>query len=191
MLYLGIDLHEEQITINLRDEKGKVVLKQQVSTNHAKINDFFDGILKRSQSDGGYMAILEVCGFHEWLIEILKNYECKEILLVQADTSSNKKTDRRDANVLAELLWNNRFHIINNNRPNGLRRVYQPNKNENEIRQLANLRPHIIHLRTKVINKVRGILRKQNKIQGAPSKDFKTKKVRTWLEIVGLFPVDH
>lgn len=191
MLYLAIDLHQDQITINLRNEQGKVVQKEQVSTEHNKINEFFAGIVKQSKRARGYMAILEVCGFHEWLVEKLHEFGCREIVLVQPDNSSNKKTDRRDANSLGELLWNNRFHILNGERPNGLRRIYQPDSNDCDIRQLASLRSHLIQSRTKCINKIRGLLRKYNKIQDAPSNDFKTKKVRKWLETVELPLVDR
>ena len=39
MLYLGIDQHKAQITVNLRNEQGNVVLQRQVSTDHAKMDD--------------------------------------------------------------------------------------------------------------------------------------------------------
>ena len=32
MLYLGIDQHKRQLTVNVRGEDGSVVLKRQVST---------------------------------------------------------------------------------------------------------------------------------------------------------------
>ena len=32
MLYLGIDLHAKQFTVNLRDENGEILLRRQVST---------------------------------------------------------------------------------------------------------------------------------------------------------------
>lgn len=191
MLYLAIDLHKDQITINLRNEQGIVIQKEQVSTNHDKINDFFADILKQSKRCRGYMAILEVCGFHEWLVKKLDEFHCREIILVQPDNNSNKKTDRRDANTLGEFLWNNRLHILNGQRPNGIRRIYQPTALESEIRQLAGLRTHLVQLRTKVINKVRGILRKHNHIQDSPSNDFKTKKVRQWLKTFELPLVDR
>ena len=34
MLYLGIDLHKSQITINLRNENGDVIQTGQISTDH-------------------------------------------------------------------------------------------------------------------------------------------------------------
>ena len=41
MLYLGIDQHKRQLTVNLRGEDGSVVLKRQVSTEWEKVRAFF------------------------------------------------------------------------------------------------------------------------------------------------------
>ncbi|MDR1492090.1 MAG: hypothetical protein LBT05_05160 [Planctomycetaceae bacterium] len=60
MYYLGIDLHKSQITINLRNEDGKIVKQSQMSADHAKIAEFFGNLQKQTDSDGGYMAIVEI-----------------------------------------------------------------------------------------------------------------------------------
>ena len=44
MLYLGIDQHKRQLTVNLRGEDGSVILKRQVSTQWEKVRAFFAGI---------------------------------------------------------------------------------------------------------------------------------------------------
>jgi transposase len=132
------------------------------------------------------MAILEVCGFNHWLIKKLNDYGCKEIVLMQPDKTSNKKTDRRDANALCELLWNNRKRLQNGERPNGIRRVVWPSDEDAEVRQLANLRQYLVKQRTKCINKIRGVLRKHNMEQDCPSKTYKTKKVKQWLKTLEL-----
>ena len=53
--------------------------------------------------------ILEVCGFNDWLIEMLKEYGCGELILIQPEKRSKKKTDRRDANSLGEKAWYGRI----------------------------------------------------------------------------------
>ena len=42
MLYLGIDLHRKQMTISLRNELGDVLLRRQVSTRRAKVEEFLE-----------------------------------------------------------------------------------------------------------------------------------------------------
>ena len=70
MLYLGIDLHAKQFTVNLRDEEGDVLLRRQVSTKGDEPRLFLEETT-RLAGEGGYVAILEVCGFHDWLTELL------------------------------------------------------------------------------------------------------------------------
>ncbi len=48
MLYLGIDQHESQITVNLRSQDGGVILKRQVSTRWEKMRAFFDDLAQRA-----------------------------------------------------------------------------------------------------------------------------------------------
>ena len=182
MFYLGIDQHKAQITIDLRNEQGDIILQRQVSTDHAKIDEFFVALKKQTARTKGFMAIVEVCGFNDWLIKKLNDYGCKEIVLMQPDKTSNKKTDRRDATALCELLWNNRKRLQNGERPNGIRRVVLPKPEEAAVRQAAHLRQHLVRQRTKCINKIRSVLRKHNMEQDCPSKQYKTKKAKEWLK---------
>ena len=106
MLYLGIDQHARQITISLRNEQGDVIQARQVSTEPAKIMAFFDGLARmQAQNRESFVAVLEVCGFNDWLIEMLRNYRCKQVILIQPNEQKKRKTDRRDAAALSELLW--------------------------------------------------------------------------------------
>ena len=100
MLYLAIDQHRKQLTVNLRNEQGDVVLKRQVSTEWPRVRSFLDEVRKMSASEGGFVAILEVCGFNDWLLKLLAEYGCRETMLIQPEKRSKKKTDRRDANRL-------------------------------------------------------------------------------------------
>ena len=95
MLYLGIDQHARQITISLRDDSGDVILARQVSTQPDKINAFFVGLTHdRLKSDESFIAVLEVCGFNDWLIEMLRNYRCEKVILIQPTEQKKRKTDR-------------------------------------------------------------------------------------------------
>ena len=69
MFYLGIDQHAKQLTVNLRDANGDVVLRRQVSTQPDKVVEFFEGLTGRCAEYGcGFWAIVEVCGFNDWLL---------------------------------------------------------------------------------------------------------------------------
>ncbi len=93
MLYLGIDQHARQITISLRDENGDVVQARQVSTQPEKINAFFQRLTReRARNDEPFVAVLEVCGFNDWLIAMLRNYRCKQVILIQPEESDRRET---------------------------------------------------------------------------------------------------
>ena len=84
MLYLGIDQHARQLTISLRDENGDVLQARQVSTQPAKINAFFQQLTRERLQDGDeFVAIVEVCGFNDWLIRMLYDFRCHKVILIQ------------------------------------------------------------------------------------------------------------
>ena len=188
MLYLGIDQHSKQITVCVRNQAGEVVIRRQVSTRQAKIDAFFVQLLER---EADFMAILEVCGFNDWLITRLKQAGCREIVLIQPQQTSKKKTDRRDANKLCELLWLNRDRLAEGTRPRGLRRVYIPTQEQQVNRQLTALRKRVGQQRTRTLNKIHRILHRHNLMWDYPTKTFQTKRGRGWLEKVSLPSIDR
>jgi len=191
MLYLAIDQHKNYLTINVRNEQGDVMQKGQISTNHVDLDDFFSTFAKKARKHRGYMAIVEVCGFNDWLLDKFKKTRCSEIVVIQPDNSAVNKTDKRDANALGALLWNNRKRLQGGQRPNGIRRIFPADPADAQVRQLANLRRHLIKQRTKTINKIKGVLNKHNMAQDAPTEIYSTKKFRRWITTAQLPVVDR
>ena len=191
MLYLGMDQHKSQITVNLRSEDGEVVLQRQVSTRWKKIRTFFGNLAERAAREGGFMAIVEVCGMNPWLIEMLEEYNCSELVITQPENRSKQKTDRRDANGLSYLLWVNRHRVAGGRQVPGMRRINPPTPQEAEDRQLTTMRQTLTQKRTAVLNALHKILRKHNFEQDRPTKHFKTKKVREWLAAMYLPEIDR
>lgn len=191
MLYLGIDQHRKQLTVNVRDEQGDVVLKRQVSTQWDRVRRFFEELQKLAEAQGGFLAIVEICGFNDWLLKMLPEYGCRETVLIQPEKRSRKKTDRRDASVLSQLLWVNRQRVLGGKRVQGLKRIILPSQEDQDNRQLTALRQRTAVLRTRTINKVQHILLKHNLQQECPTKGMKTKKARQWLTALALGEVDR
>jgi len=163
MLYLGIDQHARQLTISLRDENGDVLQARQVSTRPDKINEFFQRLTReRLRGDEQFVAIVEVCGFNEWLIRMLQDYRCHKMILIQPEERKKQKTDRRDAAALSELLWVNRNRLLAGQPVHGVRQVKIPSTTDQETRRLTTLRQHASRGRTRLINAVRHILRRHN-----------------------------
>lgn len=192
MLYLGIDQHARQITISLRDDNGDVILARQVSTKPDKINAFFDGLTRdRAQSDESFVAVLEVCGFNDWLIEMLRNYRCEKVILIQPQEQKKRKTDRRDAAALSELLWVNRTRLLQGKPVRGLRQVDIPTKADREDRRLTTLREQAGQTRTSIILSIKHLLRRHNIQWEMPTKIFPTKKAIAWAKKLVLPKMDR
>lgn len=191
MLYLGIDQHRKQLTVNLRDESGGIVLRRQVSTRWEPVRAFFSELQRRATADGGYVAIVEVCGMNDWLVKLLTESGCREILVVQPEKQSRHKTDRRDANTLSEVLWVNRQRLLSGQKVQGLRRIQIPSAEDQQDRLLTALRVKTGRELTRTINRVRAILRRHNLEQECPTKGIQTKAAREWLVGLSLSPVER
>jgi len=190
MLYLGIDLHSKQLTVNLRGENGEVIMRRQVSTRGEEPRQFLEEVARRSGADG-YVAILEVCGFHDWLTELLPQCGCRETILIQPKEHGRRKTDRSDASHLSEILWVNRQRLLAGQKVNGVRRVVPPTPPERHDRRLTQLRRDAGAALTRTINGVQHILRRLNFSQHCPTKGIQTKAARKWLQTVKLPDLDR
>ena len=192
MLYLGIDQHARQITISLRGENGDVIEARQVSTEPEKINAFFQRLTReRLRNDEQFVAVLEVCGFNEWLIRMLLNYRCLKVILIQPDNQKKQKTDRRDAAALSELLWSNRDRLLRGKPVRGLRQVEIASTTDQENRRLTTLRKEAGQARAGIINKIKHILRRHNLQWEMPTKRFPTLRAIAWLKELVLPVIDR
>ncbi len=191
MLYLAIDQHRKQLTVNLRNEAGDVIVKRQVSTEWARVREFMEEVRKQSVPEGGFVAIVEVCGFNDWFLKLLAEYGCKEIVLIQPEKRTKNKTDRRDANALGELLWTNRQRLLAGKKVQNVRRVVPPSPRDAEDRQLTALRQRAGRLRTRAINRVQQLLLKHNLQQECPTKGLQTQAAKKWLAKLSLGTIDR
>ena len=192
MLYLGIDQHARQITISLRDADGDVLQAQQVSTRPEKINAFFQQLTReRLRSGESFVAVLEVCGFNDWLIRMLRDYRCHKVILIQPDDRKRCKTDRRDAAALSELLWVNRDRLLEGKPVRGVRQVDLASSTDQENRRLTTLRKEAGGSRTRLVNQVRQILRRHHLQWEMPTKTFPTAAAIAWLKGLVLPEIDR
>lgn len=190
MLYLGCDQHRKQITISLRNDAGEVLDRRQVGTRPDKIQTFLDGVRERAGEEG-FMGILEVCGFNDWFIAQLRDAGCRELVLIHPGKPGRRKTDRRDADQLGQLLWVNRERLRNGQKPHGLRRIVIPSADDQRDRQLTGMRQRLGRRQTQTVNAIRGILRKHNLMWEQPTQGIDTKTARRWLHDIVLPDVDR
>jgi transposase len=192
MLYLGIDQHARQLTISLRDDHGDVLLARQVSTEPNKILAFFQQLThERLRNGESFVAVLEVCGFNDWLIQMLHDYHCHKVILIQPEERKLRKTDRRDAAGLSEMLWVNRERLLHGKPVRGLRQVDIASSTDQENRRLTTLRKEAGQARTRLVNKIRHILRRHNLQWEMPTKKFPSKSGLVWLKQLVLPLIDR
>jgi transposase len=192
MLYLGIDQHARQITISLRGENGDVLQARQVSTEPEKVNAFFQQLTRERLGNGeAFVAVLEVCGFNDWLIRMLRDYRCHQVILIQPEDRKKCKTDRRDAAGLSELLWVNRDRLLHGKPVRGLRQVDIASSTDQENRRLTTLRKNAGQARTRLVNQIRHMLRRHNLQWEMPTKRLPTKAAIAWLKQVVLPEIDR
>ena len=181
MLYLGIDQHSKQLTVSIRDESGNAILRRQVSTQWKKVRDFFSEVRERGTGQGGYQAVVEVCGFNHWLLKLLPEFGCRETIVVQPEEKSKHKTDRRDASQLSEVLWVNRDRLRQGLPARGLRRIQIPDAEGQADRRLTSLRHDVGRELTRAVNRIKAVLRRHNLQQECPTKGIQTKAATKWL----------
>jgi len=188
---MGIDQHGKQLTIDLGDEEGDLVLHRQVSTEWEPLKKFLAELRELAEPHGGYVTIVEVCGFNDYLLKLLDEFGVRRAFVVQPERRNSRKTDRRDARRLRELLWVNRERLMQNGRAAGLRIVRPASPDDAADRQLTSLRKRLTKHRTRCINKVKGLLRKHNLQHECPTKGLDTKKAQAWLQSVSLPTMDR
>ena len=162
MFYLGCDQHARQITICLRNEAGDIVQNRQVSTQPKKIREFLEELRQQTEHDGGYIAIVEVCGFNDWFLDLLDELGCRQVILVQPENSNSRKTDRRDAAKLSEQLWMNRFRIAEGKRIQGMRQVVLVDREDVNLRKLTQRRCKRRRQRGRILVQIKTLLRNYN-----------------------------
>lgn len=189
MLYIGIDQHAKQLTIDLGDESGEMIVHRKVSTKPKLLRQFLEELRTRAGSES-YLAIVEVTGFNDYLLELLPQYGCRHVVVVQPVEHKRRKTDRRDARQLRDLLWANRHRVLNEQRLPGVRVVTPATAEQSDQRQLTSLMRLLRKQRTQVINRMHTILKKHNIQHDMPAKGLDAVASQRWLLSLTLGPID-
>ena len=113
------------------------------------------------------------------------------MILIQPDDRKKCKTDRRDAAGLSELLWVNRARLLHGKPVRGPRQVDIASSFDQENRRLTTLRKDAGADLTRVINKIKQILRRHNLQWEMPTKTFPTWAAIDWLKQLVLPKIDR
>ena len=102
MYFSGIDQHKRDSVISTYDADGHRVKQQRVPNDPARLRAYF------AQFHGPHRAVVESTGFWYWLADLLDDLGIELVLAhatrLKAIAAAKVKTDRLDADLLAQLL---------------------------------------------------------------------------------------
>jgi transposase len=149
MKYVGIDLHKKTITVCVVNEKLTVLARRTLYCCETEtITEFFNAL-------GPFQAVVEATASYHWLVDLIEPLAERVVLAnpnkLRVIAESIKKTDRLDAQVLAEFLARDQIP-----------QAWQPTPRVRQHRALVRHRKYLREQMTTARNKIRRILSDYN-----------------------------
>lgn len=141
MFFVGIDLHKKTITICVVDQHLKIVSRHSfLCAQPDRIQAFFTKL-------GRFQAVVEATASYEWLWQLLEPMAQRLVLAhpkkLRIIAESTRKSDRLDAQVLAEFLARGMI-------PEAYRPTPRQRQHRTLVRQRCYLRRHASASRVKI-----------------------------------------
>ena len=170
MNYIGVDLHKKIITVCVMDQNRTVLARKTLYCNQP------DQIVEFFRKFQPFKVVVEATANYHWLVDRLEPLAEKVVLAnpkkLRVIAESTKKTDRLDAQILAEFLARDMIP-----------EAYMPTPRQRQHRILVRHRQYLRECLTSVRCKIRHILADHN----ADRKDlFSTQCGKAYLKQVPL-----
>ena len=149
MNYVGCDLHKKTIVLCVMNQDRKILHRRTLACIDVEaILDFFRNL-------GPFEVVVEATASYEWLVELLEPLAQKVVLAnpkkLRIIAESTKKTDKLDAQVLAEFLARDMIPL-----------AHRPTPRQREHRVLVRHRQYLKQSATALKNKMRRIFSNHN-----------------------------
>ncbi len=149
MNYVGIDLHKKTIVACAMDQDRKVIKRRTLACCEVEaVREFFAGLAP-------FRAVVEATASYEWLVALIEPLAEKVVLAhpgkLRVIAESVKKTDRLDAQVLAEFLARDMVP-----------EAHRPTPRQRQHRALVRHRQYLKQTATALKNKMRRVLADYN-----------------------------
>jgi transposase len=149
MFFVGIDLHKKTITLCVVNQERQVIQRRRLAcVESEQIVAFFRAL-------GPFQAVVEATASYEWLWQLLEPYAQRLVLAhpkkLRVIAESTRKTDRIDAQVLAEFLA---LDMIP--------KAYRPTPRQRQHRVLVRQRYFLRKRLTGLKNKIRHLVSNYN-----------------------------
>jgi hypothetical protein len=170
MNYIGLDIHKKSTQACVMNDKGKVLMNVRFLSDSKEINEFLDKITPL----GAVSVVMEATGFCMYIYDIIEaaghDVKVAHPSKIKALTADRAKTDKNDAEMLAELL-----------RLNAIPESYIPPKELRELRELTRFRQSLVWNSASIKNQIHAILAMRGiKVPPNLRSPFSKKHVR-WL----------
>jgi transposase len=147
--YVGIDLHKKTIVLCVMDQDRKILKRQTFACGQAAaIRAFFAGLAP-------FRAVVEATASYEWLVAAIEPLADRVVLAhpgkLRVIAESTKKTDKLDAQILAEFLARDMIP-----------EAHRPTPRQRQHRALVRHRQYLKGRVTAVKNKIRRVLSDYN-----------------------------
>ena len=149
MQYVGIDLHKKVIVLCVVNQERRIILRKHLDCSRP------DTIVKFFKELGTFQAVIEATASYEWLWQLLEPLANRLVLAhpkkMRIIAESTRKTDKLDAQILAEFLARDMIP-----------EAYRPAPRQRQHRSLVRHRVYLVKRNTAVRVKIRRILSNYN-----------------------------
>ena len=141
--YIGLDIHQSSIVTAVHNHQGKCVMESIIETKAQTIRDFIKSI------SGTVHVVFEEGAQAAWLYDLINPLVAEVVVCnPRANNSSGNKSDRVDANKLAQML-----------RMGSLRGVYHGQAGVRALKELTHGYESLVSDTTRVMNRIKAIYR--------------------------------
>lgn len=145
MNHVGIDLHKKTIVLCVMNQDRKVTHRRSFACGDVQ------AILAFFRELGPFQAVVEATASYEWLVALIEPLAQKVVLAnpkkLRVIAESTKKTDKLDAQILAEFLARDMIP-----------EAHRPTPRQREHRTLVRHRQYLRQSATALKNKIRRVL---------------------------------
>ena len=180
MYCIGLDIHKKNTQACVKDESGKVIVNERFLSDVVAIDAFLDRL---GIAVAEARIVMEATGFYQYIYDEIEARGFQVVLAhplkLKALTSGRAKTDRNDAEMLAELL-----------RINAVPESYVPPKDIRELRELTRHRSSLVSESTTLKNKIHAELAMKGAKPPAEARTPFSKKFVGWLRSLNDMMID-
>jgi transposase len=143
-LYIGVDIHARQQTLSYLDTSDGTTAVVELSHERDDIREYY------RQFQGEVIVGIEACGYTNWFEELMEQLGHKLLVGDAAEirrlARRRQKNDRRDANLILELLVQGQFPTL-----------FRYSKESREVLRQLRYRHKLVKLRTMVVNSLHAL----------------------------------